>query len=451
MPMGLLFLLVLSAAQSFAQVVEKAVTGKTPVIVIPGITGSSLYNKKTNEEAWFRVTRPKDDDIRLPISALLERNRDLLEPRDIIRGVKIVNFLPEIEIYEKLIEALKTRGGYREAEWNEPGKDGHQDTFYVFPYDWRRDNVETARLLIKKIEALKIKLKKPNLKFNIIAHSMGGLVSRYAAMYGDADIPTGEPKPTWAGARHLDKVFLLGTPNEGSVLSLRALLDGYSLTGGISLPFIQNFNRFDVFTIPSMFQLLPLTESLIAYDENLKRLPLDIYNPETWDEYDWSIWEDKDFKKRFNLEEQKNARAYFRVVLERARRFHAVLRGTARGPIPISFYLIGGDCKDTPDAILVIRNEKKDRWETFFKARSFTRADGTKVTEAEVKALLNAKGDGTVTKRSLSAESAVAGQRDLYMPIAADIFQCEEHTKLVSNVAIQDKLLLLVNPILAAN
>lgn len=445
MPIFLLLLFVFCALRSNAQNVEIKETGKAPVIVIPGITGSSLYNKKTNEEAWFRVSRPKGDDIRLPMSANLERNRDLLEPRDILRGVKIVNFLPEIEIYENLIFALETRGGYREAEWDEPGKDGYQDAFYVFPYDWRRDNVETARLLIKKIEALKVKLKKPNLKFNIIAHSMGGLISRYAAMYGDADIPAGEPKPTWTGARHFDKIFLIGTPNEGSVLSLRALLSGYSVTG-LSLPFVQNFNRFDVFTIPAMFQLLPLMESLIAYDENLKRMPLDIYNPVTWDEYDWSVWKDPNFKNRFNADEQKNARAYFRAALERGRRFQLALHGTGRGPVPVSYYLIGGDCKDTPDAMLILRNERKDRWETFFKPRSFMRSDGTRVTEAEVKALLNAKGDGTVTKRSLTSESIPADLKALYLPIVADLFQCEDHTKLVSNAAIQDKLLLLINP-----
>ena len=41
---------------------------------------------------------------------------------------------------------------------------------------------------MKKIKALKTKLRKPNLKFNVVAHSMGGLVTRYAAMYGDTDL-----------------------------------------------------------------------------------------------------------------------------------------------------------------------------------------------------------------------------------------------------------------------
>ena len=163
-------------------------TGKAPLIIVPGLTGSELVNRENGNVAWFQRSRAKDDDIRLPISPVLRRNRDKLVAGDIIRNVKFLKFLPEIEIYDKLIDALEKRGGYKEGKWNAPPKDGYQDTFYVFAYDWRLDNVENARLLMKKIKALKTKLRKPNLKFNVVAHSMGGLVTRYAAMYGDADL-----------------------------------------------------------------------------------------------------------------------------------------------------------------------------------------------------------------------------------------------------------------------
>ena len=248
----LFFLLILVAAfQVYPQAGAVAASGKTPIIIIPGLTGSELVNAKTGEEVWFKPTRAKDDDIRLPISPNLSANRDNLVPRDIIRSVKLLKFLPESEIYERLIDALEKRGGYKEGIWETPPKDGFQDTFYVFPYDWRLDNVENARLLIRKVEALKRRLRKPNLKFNIVAHSMGGLLARYAAMYGNADIPGGDIRPTWAGARHFDKIVLLGTPNEGSVSTIDALLNGFSyIGGGLNLPFIQDISRFDMFTIP---------------------------------------------------------------------------------------------------------------------------------------------------------------------------------------------------------
>jgi pimeloyl-ACP methyl ester carboxylesterase len=414
---------------------------KEPVIIIPGITGSDLWNKKTNKEVWVKLLRAKDDDIRLPMSADLAANRDNLETRDIVRSVKIASFLPEIEIYEKLIYALETRGGYHEAKWDSPKKDDYQNTFYVFPYDWRRDNVESARLLIRKIETLKAKLKKPNLKFNILAHSMGGLIARYAAMYGDADIPTGPMQPNWAGAKQFDKVFLLGTPNDGSILALKALIQGQTIATTIPLPIFQSFTRFDAFTIPSIFQLLPSDGGLVVYDENFKPLKLDVYDPNTWDEYDWSVWEDPDFKNDFSADEQKNARPYFVAALQRAKKFQEAIRAFRPGDVPVNFYLIGGDCKDTPAAAVVLWDEKNKRWETMLKPRSFTRTDGTKVSEDEVKAKLNAKGDGTVTLQSLVDDLSPVDLRNKYLPVAGGMFQCEDHTRLVTSTDVQDKLL----------
>src|SRR5688500_12968801 len=175
--------------------------GKAPIIIIPGLTGSELINSKTGEVAWFKVRRAKDDDIRLPISPNLARNRDNLVPRDIIRSVQFIRFLPETEIYERLIDALEKRGGYKEGKLDAPPKDGFEDTFYVFPYDWRRDNVENARLLGRKIEALKTALGRPDLKFNIIAHCMGGLVARFFALYGARALPS--TVPVWGCSCHI--------------------------------------------------------------------------------------------------------------------------------------------------------------------------------------------------------------------------------------------------------
>jgi hypothetical protein len=65
----------------------------------------------------------------------LARDRDGLKAGDIIRQVKIP-LLPDVDVYQTLIDTLKERG-YAEGDWKNPKA---TDVFYVFPYDWRRDN-----------------------------------------------------------------------------------------------------------------------------------------------------------------------------------------------------------------------------------------------------------------------------------------------------------------------
>ena len=443
----LIFCFVAASAFSIqAQTTTVAVSkGKNPIIIIPGLTGSELVNSKTKEVVWFKPQRAKDDDLRLPISSLnLARNKDSLVPGDVIRNVKLLKFLPDVEIYEKLIDALQTRGGYTEGKWDKPTAEGYQDTFYVFSYDWRLDNVENAQLLIKQIENLKRILKRPDLKFNIIAHSMGGLIARYAAMYGKANLPAGKPRPTWAGAKNFDKVFLLGTPNEGSAQSLSALINGFSYVGGgLNLPFVQDISKFDAFTIPSLYQLLPHPGTLSALDENLKPLAVDIYDVKTWDKYGWNVIADKNFNKKFSAAEQKNAKAFFQMVLNRAKRFNEALDANTSAKPTVALYLIGADCKETLDAVVIYR-DKKNEWKTIFKADSFERTNGEKVTSEELKKLIYAMGDGVVTKRSLAAETLTAKANKTVLPIASEIYLCEGHTRLVTSVEVQDKLFALL-------
>lgn len=434
-----------SVAASTPAAQIKSQKGKAPIIIIPGLNGSELVNSKNKEIVWFKPQRSKDDDLRLPISPYLARNRDSIEPRDIIRKVEFLKFLPELEIYQKLIDGLEQRGGYTEGKWDAPAAGGYEDTFYVFPYDWRRDNVENARLLVQRVEALKRKLKRPNLKFNIIAHSMGGLIARYAAMYGNVDLPAGKPRPTWAGARNFNKIFLLGTPNEGSVQALESLLNGFSFVGGgLNLPFVQNLSKFDVFTIPSIYQLLPHQGTLTAYDENLKPMNIDLFNVKTWETYNWNIIDDEDFAKKFSASEQKNARAYFLTVLTRAKRFQEALGANSNEKPAVGMYILGGDCKETLDSVLLLRDEKKNRWKTIFKADSFERANKEKVTSDELKKLIYAMGDGVVTKRSLVADTLASNGKRAVLPIASSIFLCETHTKLVTSPESQDKLFALL-------
>ena len=151
--------------------------GKPPIIIIPGIMGSVLVNKKTNSEVWPKLN-PKDADLILPILPDLKSNRDDVVATEVIGDAKLMPFLPGTNVYQVLVDTLVKDAGYKLGDINDPPPDGDRDTVYLFPYDWRRDNVESAQLLADKIANLKQKLQRPDLRFDIIAHSTGGLIAR---------------------------------------------------------------------------------------------------------------------------------------------------------------------------------------------------------------------------------------------------------------------------------
>ena len=422
--------------------------GKNPVILIPGLSGSELKNKITGDRVWFRTFKSTSDDLRLPISADVTSMHDDLVPGDIIRKVKL-GIVPVTDVYDGFISALELREGYHEENWDSPSKTAFENSLFVFPYDWRLDNVENARLLIRRVEAVKKKLGRPDLKFDIVAHSMGGIIARYAAMYGDAELPAGNGKavPTWAGAKDFDKIILLGTPNEGSALALSTLLNGFTINGiRIDLPFVQDSSKYMVFTIPAAYELLPAPGTLRVFNEKLEPISIDIYDPKTWSKYGWNVIDDKGFATAFDGAEQKIAPEYFAHVLARAKQLHEALSAAPGTSAGISFYVLGADCKQALDSIVVYRDDSKNKWKTLLWPKGFTRADGTRVSYADVKKIMWMPGDGIVTRRSLEAasESAVAGVSSIIKGDAPK-YICEEHNRLAANTAIQNYILRIIH------
>ena len=408
--------------------------GKNPVIFVPGLSGSELRHKDTGERVWFRAIKSDKEDLRLPISADLSKNRDDLVPGDILRTIKVGPF-SVTDVYGGFVTAMRDRGGYREESWVSPSANGTHDALYVFSYDWRLDAVDNARRLFDNVEALKRKLNKPGLKFDIVAHSLGGIISRYAAMYGNADLPPDvkEIRPTWAGAKHFNKIILMGTPNEGSVLSLSSLTNGYSVGGvRIDLPFLEDTSKFTVFTIPSAYQLLPAPGTFKAYDDRLEPLEVDIYDPTVWKRYGWSIIDDKEFPGRFSPNERRSAEAYFAAVLDRAKRTHLALGAVSKPSSGVSIQVLGADCKTALDSVVIYKDRLADKWITLFHPRGFTRWDGEKITTSELQKLMMTPGDGVVTRRSLETRTpgSIGG--------AAEKYICGEHSRLAGSAQVQD-------------
>jgi pimeloyl-ACP methyl ester carboxylesterase len=430
---------VLTLALSFTLFAQS----RNPVILIPGLSGSELRHKDTGERIWFKALKQKSEDLKLPISEDITANHDQLIPGDILRTLKL-GVIPVSDVYGGIIEAFELRAGYHEEKWDSPSAKGADRAIYVFPYDWRLDNVENARILVKKIEGLKARLKVPDLKFDIVSHSMGGLIARYAAMYGDADLPEGkrQPRPTWAGSKHFDKIILMGTPNEGSVKALNSLLNGFLVNGvRVELPFFQDSSKFTAFTMPAVYQLLPAPGTLRAYNDRLEAMEVDIYDPKTWTKYGWNVIDDKLFADKFDKAELKSAERYFAAVLGRAKRLHQALSAASGDTGGVSFYVLGSECRKSFDSMVIIRDEANRKWKTIFTPQPFTRADGSQVTESELKKIMMMPGDGIVTRRSLEAATQTSVIGVPVVPVKAPgKFVCEDHTKLPRNRQIQDHI-----------
>ncbi|MFN2597065.1 MAG: esterase/lipase family protein [Pyrinomonadaceae bacterium] len=447
----------------------RARKGKPPLVVVPGILGSVLQNGKTGEIVWPSAIRSDVDGLSLPATPNLAANRDDLEVGGIVTSArlfpKLERFSPEVLVYRELLRALQSYGGYREGSWEHPAPGDYEDTYYVFPYDWRRDNVESARLLVSRLGALKRKLNKPDLRFNVLAHSMGGLVARYAAAYGDADLPPEgtAPAPTWEGARDIAKIFMIGTPNEGSAEALVTLLEGYSVTEGLRrrVHLLNKLSREDAITAPSIFELLPHDGAARFLDENLQPVQVDLYDPAAWRAYGWSPVNDPDFRRRYSegrLRDEEARRKpgtlevldqYFAAVLRRARRFQDALDAAALPPPrPVALYAFGGDCEETLSAPVLLRDPKSQRWQTLTQPRPFRNSAGREWTRKEVERAMYEPGDGRVTRRSLLGESHVPprGSQLFVSPyaLAYAVFACDLHSDLQKNKTLQDNALTLL-------
>ena len=447
----------------FAGVRERK--GKRPVIVIPGILGSSIVNRKTGEVVWPSVFRSDVDGLSLPTTPDLFNNRDELSAARIVEAARLAKIAPEVYVYHHLLRALEEFGGYREGDWANPPEGGDQDTFYVFAYDWRRDNVESARQLVKRVEALKLRLGRPDLRFNVVAHSMGGLVARYAAMYGDRDLPPAgtAPQPNWAGADFVNKIFMFGTPNAGSAEAFAVLLEGYSVTEGLRrrVHLLNKLSREDVMTAPSIFQLLPHGAAARFFDRDLRPLDVDLYDPAVWRRFGWSAANDPEFRAAYERGVVRGQEAptghgtladldaYLAAVLARARGFHEALDAQSTDA-PVKLFAFGGDCEETLSAPIVMQDEKTGRWLTLTRPKSLKGSDGRRFKREEVVRAMYAPGDGRVTRDSLLGVRLGAGRASaLYetpLPVAYASFACDLHSDLQNNKTLQDNALtLLVN------
>lgn len=180
----------------------------------------------------------------------------------------------------------------------------------MFVYDWRQDNVVTAAKLDRLIEQIRIDYRDPNLKVELIAHSMGGLIARYYLRYGTVDVLNDNEFPVNNhGASRVRKVILMGGPNLGSVLTIHEFIKGFQVG-------LKRVPTEVLATMPSAYQLLPHPINTWMITPSGNGLERDLFDVELWSRFEWSIF-NKEVERRIlqRFEDPAKGQRYFATLL----------------------------------------------------------------------------------------------------------------------------------------
>ncbi len=359
----------------YNQLAQQEDPDRNPVIVIPGILGSRLQDGNTGEVVWGAfgsgaVDPASPEGARL-LALPMKPEKDLKELQDSVHQAGaldrvVLNFfgIPlELNAYYNILRSLGV-GGYRDqqlAESHAVDYGNRHFTCFQFDYDWRRDLVESAQALDRFIKAKEVEVqqeiykrygvKRSPIKFDLVAHSMGSLVARYYLRYGAADLPVDGSLPpvTWAGAKRVDHLVVIGPPNAGSVETLITLTEGLKPS-----PLLSTYPAAVVGTMPSVYQLLPRSRHQPLLDMNGEPVS-DVFDPALWETHGWGLANPSQDNILVSLlpniadaqERRRIALDHQRKLLVRAKHLAAALDVSAHSPDTTRLLLVAGDSMPT--------------------------------------------------------------------------------------------------------
>ncbi|MFK7758531.1 MAG: esterase/lipase family protein [Phycisphaerales bacterium] len=355
---------------------------RVPVVVLPGILGSKIEDRKDGAKIWGAFTFGAVDvdkptgarqfalpmEVGVPLSKLTDDGQAtevldvLVADIGIFRGIKI-------GAYVNILQTLAV-GKYRDKSLGESGYvdyGGLHYTCFQFAYDWRRDISEQSLYLHQQIlESQRAVRKGMNMspdepvKIDVVAHSMGGLVLRYYLRYGPNPLPDDGslPEITWEGAENVSRAFIVGSPSAGSLESLSQLVSGMNLN-----PIFPNYRPGIVGTLPAIYQLLPRTRHGLVRDK-ITGETIDIFDADVWERYQWGMMDPREDKPlRWLLPEVKDrsdrlriAKDHLQKCLDRAQQFFQAIDAPATPPTHTQLHLFAGDSQPTTGVLLVDSN-----------------------------------------------------------------------------------------------
>lgn len=358
-----------------------------PAVVIPGIMGSGLM-RPDGTPVWLNLRNAVGHfNLSLPFKLPLSECRDDLVPGGLLGTRGVMPRLFGFTEYYDLLDLLET-AGFRPAKTT----GGKGLVHHVFAYDWRRDMVDSVRELDRTLEAMAEARDDPHMRFNIVGHSMGGLIARYYLRYGTAEPEDGAPV-TWAGARRIQNLVLVATPNAGGIHALEVLLYGNKV--GLSQATLA---ASVIARMPSVYQLLPPKGAATLVDHELQPLDVDLHDVETWRRFQWGPFAPAPVRRLsgFTDGECEVYPPFLEAALARAGAVHRALARAPETPCPVKVVLLGGDCLSTLARGLV---PQKEGLPPRFQA----------LTRAEAEAMFEA-GDGRVTRSSVLASHLPAAE-----------------------------------------
>lgn len=355
---------------------------RNPVIVVHGFLGSKLKNTETGREVWGSIS-PLDSlfglcdqhlrelGIGMSIGSNLTDLDTTVEPYAFLEmvNVQILGIPVRVNVYQGLLEILRDSGYVQYEKPLPEGKNFH--SLFPFYYDWRRDlPYNAARLheyILEKRRYLQAQyeklygLKKYDVQFDIVAHSMGGLLSRYYLRYGNADLPADGSLPdlTWEGSKYIDKLLIIGTPNAGYLDTCLELINGLRVAPGAP-----TYPPAVLGTFATYYQMMPVYGfRSVLYEDDPHGAEVDIFDPETWINLKWGLANpEQDRILRILLpevddpaERREIAIDHLTKCLRRAKQFIAAMQVKASPPENVAMFLFAGDAVKTRRTAVVNR------------------------------------------------------------------------------------------------